>query len=101
MAGVSRLPTPDEHCAGAELDRAYARAVALLPERRREVYLLVRHHGLSHQEVAQALDLSSQTVANHMRLALIDLRRSLSAYLSNPPADESHHREEPGRRHMA
>jgi RNA polymerase sigma factor (sigma-70 family) len=101
MSGVSRLPRPDEHCAGAELDRAYARAVALLPERRREVYLLVRHHGLSHQEVAQTLDLSSQTVANHMRLALIDLRRSLSAYLSDPREDESHHSEGSGHRQMA
>lgn len=101
VSGVSRLPTPEEHCVRAELDRAYGRAIANLSERRREVYLLVRHHGLSHQEVAQALELSPQTVANHMRLALIDLRRSLAAHLSSQPADESHPKDETDRRHMA
>jgi RNA polymerase sigma-70 factor (ECF subfamily) len=101
VSGVSRLPTPEEHCARAELDRAYGRAIANLPERRREVYLLVRHHGLSHQEVAQALELSKQTVANHMRLALIDLRQSLAVHLSGPTAEESHQKDVTDRRHMA
>jgi RNA polymerase sigma-70 factor (ECF subfamily) len=98
---VSRFPSPEEHSIGTELDEAYSRALKMLPERRREVYLLVRHHGLSHQEVSQALALSPQTVANHVRLALIDLREALSAHLASSPADSSNHEDGPTRLHMA
>ncbi len=100
-SGVSQFPSPEEHLIGAELDRAYSHALERLPERRREVYLLVRHHGLSHQEVAQALSLAPQTVANHVRLALIDLRKALSVHLSNPPKDSSNHEDGSTRLHMA
>jgi RNA polymerase sigma-70 factor (ECF subfamily) len=100
-SGVSRFPTPEEHLGGTELDRAYRHALERLPERRREVYLLVRHHGLSHQEVAQALSLSPQTVANHVRLALIDLREALAIHLSSSPTDSSNHEDGPSKLHLA
>ena len=100
-SGVSHFPSPEEHLIGAELDRAYSHALERLPARRREVYLLVRHHGLSHQEVAQTLTLSPQTVANHVRLALIDLRAALSVHLSSSPTDSSTHEDGPTRLHMA
>ncbi|KPJ99256.1 MAG: hypothetical protein AMS20_15780 [Gemmatimonas sp. SG8_28] len=101
LSGVTALPTPEEHLLGAELDRAYSQALDNLPERRREVYLLVRHHGLTHAEVAQALKLSPQTVANHVRLALVDLREALASYLSNTPGASSHRKDDRNKRHMA
>jgi RNA polymerase sigma-70 factor (ECF subfamily) len=100
-SGVSQFPSPEEHFIGTELDRAYSHALKALPERRREVYLLVRHHGLSHQDVAQALSLSPQTVANHVRLALIDLREALAVHLSSSPTDSSNHEDGPTRLHLA
>jgi len=100
-AGVSHLPTPEEHLIGSELHRAYTHALERLPERRRDVYLLVRRHGLSHQEVAQTLGLSPQTVANHVRLALVDLRKTLSVHLSCPSADSSDHEDRASERHTA
>jgi len=100
-SGVSQFPTPEEQYGGTELERAYSQALARLPERRREVYLLVRHHGLSHQEVAQALSLSPQTVANHVRLALVDLRQALAAHLSSSPTNSSNHQAGPTRLHLA
>jgi RNA polymerase sigma factor (sigma-70 family) len=99
--GGSHVPSPDERLVVTDLERAYSDALERLPDRRREVYLLVRHHGLSHQEVAQALSLSPQTVANHVRLALIDLREALSVHLSNSPAHSSTHEDDPSRLHMA
>jgi DNA-directed RNA polymerase specialized sigma24 family protein len=45
------------------------------------VFVLVRYHGLSHREVGEALDLAPQTVANHLGLALADLRVTLAPYL--------------------
>jgi RNA polymerase sigma-70 factor (family 1) len=74
-----RTPWEDVH--GAELQRAAAAAVAKLPARRQEVFRLVREEGLSYQEVARVLQLSPQTVANHMSLAMADLRTALKPFL--------------------
>lgn len=81
--------TPYEDVQGAELHRLAASAVARLPERRREVFRLVREEGLTYNEVSEVLGLSAQTVANHMSLALADLRTALKPYLANhgPQAD--------------
>ncbi len=75
--------TPYEDVQGAELNRLAAAAVARLPERRREVFRLVREEGLSYQEIAEIMDLSTQTVANHMSLAMADLRTALRPYFSD------------------
>ncbi len=75
---------PDDLAEGQELEAAIAEALAALPERRREVFILVRHHGLTYKEVAEALDLSAQTVANHMSMALTDLRAQLEPMLAPP-----------------
>jgi RNA polymerase sigma-70 factor (ECF subfamily) len=74
--------TPYEDVQGAELQRLAAAAVARLPDRRREVFRLAREEGLSYQEIADILHLSLQTVANHMSLAMADLRTALRPYLS-------------------
>ena len=56
-------------------------AVARLTPRRQEIFRLVRENGLSYREVAEVLDLSPQTVANLMSLALADLRAALGPIL--------------------
>ena len=85
--------TPYEDVQGAELHRLAAAAVARLPERRREVFRLVREEGLTYREIAGVLDLSEQTVANHMSLALADLRTALKPFL----ADSTQTAEEEGK----
>jgi RNA polymerase sigma-70 factor (ECF subfamily) len=74
--------TPYEEVQGAELQRLAAAAVARLPEKRREVFRLVREEGLSYRDTAAVMGLSEQTVANHMSLALADLRANLRPFLS-------------------
>lgn len=76
-------PTPEDDARGAELRRAAAAAVSDLPPQRQEVFRLAREHGLSHREIADMLDLSPQTVSNHMSLALSDLRQALRPYLTD------------------
>ncbi|MGW8268041.1 MAG: RNA polymerase sigma-70 factor [Longimicrobiales bacterium] len=78
-----RPRTPYEDVHGAELQRLAAGAVARLPEKRQEVFRMVREEGLSYREAATVLGLSEQTVANHMSLALADLRAAIRPYLSD------------------
>jgi RNA polymerase sigma-70 factor (ECF subfamily) len=76
-----RITTPADELEGAELEAAYREALANLPERRREVFLLSRQHGLSYREIADTMDISPQTVANQLSAALAELRRSLESFL--------------------
>jgi len=71
-----------------ELEQAVADALNELSKRRREVFLLVRHHGLTHRQVGEALGLSQQTVANHMVSALEQLRVLLAPYLEQQSRPE-------------
>jgi len=82
---ASRPPSDD--AAAEELRCAATAALAALPPKRREVFRLAREEGLTYPEIAQVLGLAPQTVANHMSLALADLRQSLRAFLpeSRPP----------------
>lgn len=85
--------TPYEDVEGAELQRLAAQAVARLPQRRREVFRLVREEGLSYQETAEVMGLSAQTVANHMSLAMADLRTALRPYFSDRKDPQSSKKE--------
>ncbi|MEQ9568863.1 MAG: sigma-70 family RNA polymerase sigma factor [Longimicrobiales bacterium] len=78
--------TPEEMYRAGELEREVSLAVQALPERRRDVFELVRYEGLAYREVARVLGVSVQTVANQMSLALRDLRARLAAHL--PDAGE-------------
>lgn len=81
------VPTPVQLLDQKELRAAVNTAVDSLPERRREVLILTRMHGLSRIEVAEIMDLAPQTVANHLRLAMNEVRAELAPYVS--PASES------------
>jgi RNA polymerase sigma-70 factor, ECF subfamily len=73
--------TPEESLDEALLRQHVEAALNALPERRREVFILARFHGLSHEEIATAMEISRQTVANQMSLALSQLQRLLSPRL--------------------
>ncbi|MBE2187300.1 MAG: sigma-70 family RNA polymerase sigma factor [Rhodothermales bacterium] len=51
-----------------------------LPPRRREAFCLSRFEGLSHDEIAKAMDLAPKTVNNHIVLALQTLRTRLAEF---------------------
>jgi RNA polymerase sigma factor (sigma-70 family) len=73
-------PSPLEHAAASELAATMAAAVSRLPPRRREIFVMVRVHGLTYQEVADGLGLAPQTVANQMSAAMASLRQALVQY---------------------
>lgn len=73
-------PSPLDAAAAAELAHAAESAVASLPARRREAFMLARLEGLTHREVAAAMGVSPQTVANQISAAMATLRSDLGRF---------------------
>lgn len=71
-------PTSTTGTEDAVADREYAallqEALAQLPPQQKQVYHLAREEGLSHQEIADRLNLSRLTVKKHMAIALKRIR---------------------------
>jgi len=65
-----------------EMSRAMEQAVEALPERRRMIYRMARHHNMTYSEIATALDISPKTVENQMGRALKTLRNQLEMFSS-------------------
>jgi RNA polymerase sigma-70 factor (ECF subfamily) len=63
-----------EMVTGDELSAVIAAAVAGLPPRCRDVFILLRHDELSYREVGEALGISPKTVEIHMTRALNAIR---------------------------
>ena len=80
---------PEEVAELGEYECRFHEALATLTPGRREVIELVRLRGLTHQEAAEALEISQQTVANRMTLALADLRLLLADILPDLKAPRS------------
>ena len=72
-------PGADENFDADMLDAFLRRCIDEMPERRREAFVLSRYEGLSHEEIAQIMNLTPRTVNTHIVLALKDLRSRLSA----------------------
>ncbi len=81
-----RPPSPEELVADHQTAERFHRAVAGLPSKLREVYLLAVKDGLSAQQIGLALGMSSNTVSSRIRLT----RARLAAQLHvDPPAEAS------------
>ncbi|MBC7866004.1 MAG: sigma-70 family RNA polymerase sigma factor, partial [Gloeobacteraceae cyanobacterium ES-bin-316] len=76
-AVVSDLSS-DELLNRHQLDSLYDKALRILPEKRKEIFLLSRHNGLSNKQIAAQLQISVKTVENQMTAALATLRSFFS-----------------------
>lgn len=76
------IRTPVEALQHQELKQAVRHAVEELPERRRLVYQLARHQGMSYKEIAAVLEIAPKTVENQMGRALKTLRRRMAEFAS-------------------
>jgi RNA polymerase sigma-70 factor, ECF subfamily len=65
-----------------ETAEAVDAAIADLPERCREIFVLSRRQHMSYADIAAALDISVKTVEVQMWRALRKLRKSLASYLT-------------------
>lgn len=72
----------DENRAGGEdMDKTIEEAISSLPEKCREIFILSRFEGMSHQEIAKQLQLSPSTVNNQISMGMKKLKRMLKDHL--------------------
>jgi RNA polymerase sigma-70 factor, ECF subfamily len=63
-----------------ELTTKLDEIITLLPPRQKEVYLLHKVEGLKYAEIAERLNISENTIENHMSRALKTIREKLGNY---------------------
>lgn len=71
---------PDASVEARALEVNLLQWIRELPDRQREALELSRFQGLSHEEVAEAMDVSPRTVNNHLVKALRTIRDRVRAY---------------------
>lgn len=64
-----------------ELEREILKAIDALPPQCKKVFEMSRFQQLSYAEIAKALDISTNTIENHMSKALKLLRTNLKEFL--------------------
>lgn len=70
------------------LMRLLRKWITELPERQREAFELSRFEGLDHDEIAEVMDISANTVNNHIVAALDFLRTCYSEHKKDPNSSE-------------
>jgi RNA polymerase sigma-70 factor (ECF subfamily) len=70
-------PAPDDDLDAQELRAKMREWIEALPERQREALVLAREDDLSHDEIARVMDISPNTVNNHIVKAMERLRERL------------------------
>ena len=80
---VSRVTNhkPEDSAKTAELQRKLTRALAKLPRRQADVFVMARIEGISHQEIAEILGCSQVTVRTHLHRAMKRLARELAEFM--------------------
>ncbi|WP_086477763.1 MULTISPECIES: RNA polymerase sigma-70 factor [Arenibacter] len=64
-----------------ELEQQIRKAIALLPEKRRNVFVKSRVDGLSHRDISEELEISVKTVENQIGKALKHMRLHLQEFM--------------------
>jgi RNA polymerase sigma-70 factor (ECF subfamily) len=79
--GATSAPSPESELAARDIEHALRDALRQMPPRCRDVYVLLRDHGLTYHDVADALGIAPKTVEFHMSRALDMLRQRLAPWL--------------------
>lgn len=68
------IPDCEAQIEEVEIERHMYSIIDQLPARQKEIFILSREKGLTHKEIAEKLNISSNTVKNHLVQALKTLR---------------------------
>lgn len=77
-AQPSKSQPPDASFEMHQRQQQVEKALAELPPRCREVFMLHRFENLTYRKIAKRLDISPKTVENHIARAILHLRKRLS-----------------------
>jgi RNA polymerase sigma-70 factor (ECF subfamily) len=83
--------SPESMAVAKQMEEIVQRTLVGMPEKQRAALLLSRHHGLSYQEIAEAMGLRVGAVKSLIHRATETLRRHLSPYLQDLPPEEERH----------
>ena len=75
---VIQSPEAEEALWKSDIEEAIQEAMAVLPKKCREVFVLSKIEGLKNREIAEKLGISEKTVERHMSIALSKLREELN-----------------------
>lgn len=77
FSNVIQSPEAEMELWQADIAKALDEAIASLPEKCREVFVLSKVEGLKNREIAEKLNISEKTVERHITIALSKLREEL------------------------
>lgn len=71
----------DDILAGKELEKVIQTVIERMPEKRKEIFLLSRNEGLTHEQIANKLGISRNTVKNHIVTAVNELKEVIMLFI--------------------
>lgn len=71
----------DESIDASRLAQIVQRIVSMMPDMRRQIFVLSRYKNIPNDDIARQLGISKRTVEKHISLGLQQLRMELSAYM--------------------
>jgi len=80
---------PEREMEGRQSLGIYCEAVASLPDKCRQVFLLRKVHGLKHKEIADRLSISVSSVEKHLRRGMAETRAHLRQQDGEAPAKQA------------
>jgi RNA polymerase sigma-70 factor (ECF subfamily) len=69
------------HLSDAGIEKIITEAIDSLPKKCREIYILSRFENLKHKQIAEKLNVSTNTIENQIGIAIKKLRVKLKEYL--------------------
>lgn len=93
---VDTSPASDEELEAQQCFGLYCEAVASLPEKCRQVFLLRKVHGLSHKEIGERLGLSISSVEKYLREGILACRAHVTHHEAPMPSDAARSRRKGG-----
>jgi RNA polymerase sigma factor (sigma-70 family) len=89
---VDTSPSSDEELEAQQCFGLYCEAVAALPEKCRQVFLLRKVHGLSHREIGERLGLSISSVEKYLREGILACQAHVTDHEAPMPSDAARSR---------
>ncbi|AKP53474.1 RNA polymerase sigma-70 factor [Cyclobacterium amurskyense] len=74
--------TPQELLEEQELGDFISKVEENLPDRRKMVFRLARHDGLTYKQIGEIMNISERTVEVHLKLAIQCFRKEISSFLN-------------------